>query len=100
MLFECNSALYVWSIFTIVTGIRLSWNDIVFGKGTKHYDEIATLLAYFLYKAWIMEISGKCIANFRHLLANELKLKKELYNIIGYHDVAVTLTKISDMLDW
>ena len=88
MLWECNLAVYVWSLVSNMDMEGISWQSIVLGTGNKHNDLVISQLAFIIYKAWILEINDKKVTNYKLFVYRELGDKRNLYKVLGYNIIA------------
>ena len=86
MLWECQHATFTWAILSQAKEINLSWKDVVLGVNNKSVDQVVILLAFFLYKWWIMKINEKVQTSYVRYLYFELRQKKQIYSLLKYHD--------------
>lgn len=98
MLYDCANAQYTWSIVFKSLNLDVCWKDIVIGIGIEHYDLLITQMSYLLYKAWILEINGKKVKNFKIFLYNELHDKMLQYQILNCLEIYSDMKCILSLL--
>ena len=90
MLYSCKYASKIWADFMQKTGLHVTRHTIVLGtKELKTKNVLINLIAYFIYKNWLLESLKGINRNVSHSLDNlhaDLKFKMSLYQYSGWHD--------------
>lgn len=99
MLWECKHAAYTWTLLMKVKDIQLIWRDIVLGLNNKDNDVVVVLLAFCLYKWWIVKINKGSQQTYMKYLYHELQQKKQIYAVLNYHDTSSDIDQLLNVID-
>ena len=87
MLWDCKNANFVWGLFNrhciacFQDSVPISWFNLVMGTGNKQYDNFVSILAFIIYKAWILEINNKMKSGFKYYFWYELNHYMNVYRL-------------------
>lgn len=84
LLFDCHRAVYLWKCFDNVYRMKINFSNIVCGvqRVDKHIQVIVTLLAFLLYKEWLVSSIENHQRNINfphHFFVYELRLRNNIY---------------------
>ncbi len=99
LLFSCRRATYLWNLVNDVYNMSVVFKDIVCGVEDLQYRYIITLLAFLLYKEWLLsslENRTRCTNFPYHFYIRELKLRERIY---AYNEVYLDLSPIIHCLE-
>ena len=54
LLYECSHAQMFWNLVTNATNIDISKFMVIFGNGCEIYNNIISMISYFIYKEWLI----------------------------------------------
>jgi hypothetical protein len=83
LLFLCARAKTMWKIFEHVYRMNIDYRDIVCGINDKDVHYVITIIAFLLYKEWLLEsLNNKSREQSFpiHFFISELRLRQAIYN--------------------